>query len=255
MKILQIQCKFQARILPIYCCVQRNFPFFSSFFRYFQENLSKLLHFHFQKNIFGCFSNNFIRFFSIINNNFFQFEDFQLQIFQAFIFSILFWEKYFSEYFFQNNFCQISAPIFSDFWRIKIQYFQPNFLSDCTQRKSIGEVRGIRRTGSSRIHKRSRCFFRLTKLWKKTIWKAAAKENFTNSMQNSSPHFANIMLHEAPFHCFYSNFSSFFRWNSIFQASNSQIFNKIYFSVIFNKVFVNIFSVFQENFNHKIVFD
>jgi len=26
-----------------------------------------------------------------------------------------------------------------------------------------------------------------------------------------------------------------------FQASNSQIFNKIYFSVIFNKVFVNIF--------------
>ena len=94
---------------------------------------------------------------------------------------------------------------------------------------------------SSRIHKRSRCFFRLTKLHKKTIWKAAAKENFTNSMQNSSPHFANIMLHEAPFHCFYSNFSSFFRWNSIFQASNSQIFNKIYFSVIFNKISVNIF--------------
>ena len=97
--------------------------------------MSKLLHFHFQENIFGCFSNNFIRFFSIINNNFFQFEDFQLQIFQAFIFSILFWEKYFSEYFFQNNFCQISAPNFSDFWRIKIQNFQPNFLGDCTQRE------------------------------------------------------------------------------------------------------------------------
>ena len=114
--------------------MQRNFPFFSSFFRYFQANLSKLLHFHFRKNIFGCFLNNFVRFFSMINNKFFQFEDFQLQIFQAFIFSILFWEKYFSEYFFQNNFCQISAPNFSDFWRIKIQNFQPNFFGDCTQR-------------------------------------------------------------------------------------------------------------------------
>ena len=97
MQILSIQRKIQARILPIYCCVQRNFPFFSSFFRYFQANLSKLLHFHFRKNIFGCFLNNFVRFFSMINNKFFQFEDFQLQIFQAFIFSILFWEKYFSE--------------------------------------------------------------------------------------------------------------------------------------------------------------
>ena len=149
--------KFNAKFKPAFC--QYNvvcsaiFHFsavFSDIFKKICQNfrikMSKLLHFHFQENIFGCFSNNFIRFFSIINNNFFQFEDFQLQIFQAFIFSILFWEKYFSEYFFQNNFCQISAPNFSDFWRIKIQNFQRNFLGDCTQRKSIGEVRGIRRT-------------------------------------------------------------------------------------------------------------
>ena len=63
---------------------------------------------------------------------------------------------------------------------------------------------------SSRIHKRSRCFFRLTKLWKKTIWKAAAKENFTNSMQNSSPHFANIMLPAVLIFVFFSIFKPFF---------------------------------------------
>ena len=96
--------------------MQRNFPFFSSFFRYFQANLSKLLHFHFRKNIFGCFLNNFIRFFSMINNVFFQFEDFQLQIFQTFIFSILFWEKYFSaEFFFRIIFVKFQRQIFQIF--------------------------------------------------------------------------------------------------------------------------------------------
>ena len=58
---------------------------------------------------------------------------------------------------------------------------------------------GLSKNFSSRIHKRSRCFFRLTKLHKKTIWKAAAKVNFTNSMQNSSPNFANTMLAEVFF--------------------------------------------------------
>ena len=117
MKILQIQCKFQARILPIYCCVQRNFPFFSSFFRYFQKKLSKLLHFHFKKNIFDCFSNNFIRFFSMINNKFFQFEDFQLQIFQAFIF----FDFVLRKIFFRIIFVKFQRQIFQIFEELKFK--------------------------------------------------------------------------------------------------------------------------------------
>ena len=152
------------------------------------------------------------------------------------------------------NFFRIFLKKFRIF-RIEKLIFQSCFFSkQLLVTKKYWRSAGNSKNFSSRIHKRSRCFFRLTKLNKKTIWKAAAKENFINSMQTSSPHFANIMLHEAPFHCFYSNFSSFFRWNSIFQASNSQIFNKIYFSVFLTK-FLSRFSIFQENFKHKIVFD
>ena len=64
---------------------------------------------------------------------------------------------------------------------------------------------------SSRIPKRSRCFFRLLKLNKKIIWKAAANENFTNSTQISSPHFANILLCAAQFSIFQQFFQMFSR--------------------------------------------
>ena len=93
--------KFNANFKPAFCqytvVCSAIFHFsavFSDIFKQICQNfrikMSKLFHFHFQKNIFGCFSNSFVRFFSMINNNFIQFEDFQLQIFQAFIFSILF---------------------------------------------------------------------------------------------------------------------------------------------------------------------
>ena len=170
MKILQIQCKFQARILPIPCCVQRNFPFFSSFFRYFQANLSKLLHFHFRKNIFGCFLNNFVRFFSMINNKFFQFEDFQLQIFQAFIF----FNFVFTKIFFRLNFVKFKCEFSSDFWRIKIQNFKRNFFRQLhTTGKVLPKKRAFYNWGFKRNTSRSKNFslFQTYKfLWKREIF-------------------------------------------------------------------------------------
>ena len=168
--------------------------------------MSKILHFHFQKSIFGSFSNSF-SFFFIVKQQIFSVWRFSTANFQAFIF----FNFVFMKIFFRLNFVKFKCEFFSDFWRIKIQNFKRNFFRQLHTTKKYWRSAGNSKNFSSRIHKRSRCFFRLTKLWKKTIWKAAAKENFTNSMQNSSPHFANIMLHEAPFHCFYSNFRSFFR--------------------------------------------
>ncbi len=51
--------------------------------------MSKFLQFHFQK-IFSVAFQIVFRFFSLLNNKFFQFEDFQLQIFKRLFFSILF---------------------------------------------------------------------------------------------------------------------------------------------------------------------
>ena len=138
--------KFNAKFKPAFCqytvVCSAIFHFSAVFSDIFKQICQNFSIFIFKKK-FGCFLNNFVRFFSMINNKFFQFEDFQLQIFQAFIFSILFWEKYFSGYFFQNNFCQISAPNFSDFWRINIQNFQSNFFGDCTQRFAAWRCGGL----------------------------------------------------------------------------------------------------------------
>ena len=150
-----------------------------------------------------------------------------------------------------RSFCFCTFRIF----RIEKLIFQSCFFSkQLLVTKKYWRSAGNSKNFSSRIHKRSRCFFRLTKLNKKTIWKAAAKENFINSMQTSSPHFANIMLHEAPFHCFYSNFSSFFQINSIFKPQILKFSIKFIFQ-LFSTKFLSIFSIFQENFKHKIVFD
>ena len=83
----------------------------------FRIKMSKLLHFHFQENIFGCFSNNFIRFFSMINNKFFQFEDFQLQIFQAFIF----FDFVLRKIFFRIIFVKFQRQIFQIFEELKFK--------------------------------------------------------------------------------------------------------------------------------------
>ena len=103
--------------------------------------MSKILHFHFQKSIFGSFSNSF-SFFFIVKQQIFSVWRFSTANFQAFIF----FNFVFMKIFFRLNFVKFKCEFFSDFWRIKIQNFRRNFLGSCTLRKSIGEVRGIRRT-------------------------------------------------------------------------------------------------------------
>ena len=112
----------------------------------FRIKMSKLFKFHFQK-IFSVAFQIILFGFSQWQTTIFTVWRFSTASFSSvYFFDFVLRKIFFSGIFFQNNFCQISAPNFSDFWRINIQNFQPNFLSDCTQRKSIGEVRGIRRT-------------------------------------------------------------------------------------------------------------
>ena len=129
--------------------MQRQFSVFQQFSKIFSRKFVKISGLKCQKfsififkKVFSIAFQILFRFFSLLNNKFFQFEDFQLQIFQAFIF----FNFVFTKIFFRLNFVKFKCEFSSDFWRIKIQNFQPNFFGDCTQRKSIGEVRGIRRT-------------------------------------------------------------------------------------------------------------
>ena len=144
--------KFNANFKPAFC--QYNvvcsaiFHFtavFSDIFKQICQNfrikMSKLFKFHFQK-IFSVA-------FQII---LFGFSQWQTTIFTVWRFStVSFSSVYFFDFvlrkiFFRIIFVKFQRQFFSAFWRIKIQNFQPNFFGDCTQRKSIGEVRGIRRT-------------------------------------------------------------------------------------------------------------
>ena len=84
--------------------------FFTKICQNFRIKMSKFLQFHFQK-IFSVAFQIVFRFFSLLNNKFFQFEDFQLQIFKR-----LFFRFCFEKNIFQRNFCQISAPIFFSFF-------------------------------------------------------------------------------------------------------------------------------------------
>ena len=113
--------KFNAKFKPAFCqytvVCSAIFHFsavFSDIFKQICQNfrikMLKLFHFHFQKNIFGCFSNNFIWFFSMTNNNFYS-----LKIFNCKFFKRLFFRFCFEKNIFQNNFCQISAPNFFSF--------------------------------------------------------------------------------------------------------------------------------------------
>ena len=103
----------------------------------FRIKMSKLLHFHFQENIFGCFSNNFIRFFSMINNKFFQFEDFQLQIFQAFIF----FDFVLRKIFFRIIFVKFQRQIFQIFEELKFNISSRIFLAIAHNVPRIGDGR------------------------------------------------------------------------------------------------------------------
>ena len=203
--------------------------------------MSKLFKFHFQK-IFSVA-------FQII---LFGFSQWQTTIFTVWRFStasfssVYFFDFVLRKIFFRIIFVKFQRQFFSAFWRIKIQNFQPNFFGDCTQRKSIGEVRGIRRTVSSRIHKRSRCFFRLTKLNKKTIWKAAANENFKISAQTSTPHFANIMLCAAQFSIFQQFFQIFSRKFVKISGLKCQNFSIFIFKKIFSVAFQIILFGFSQ---------
>ena len=159
------------------------------------------------------------------------------------------------------NFFRIFLKKFRIF-RIEKLIFQSCFFSkQLLVTKKYWRSAGNSKNFSSRIHKRSRCFFRLTKLHKKTIWKAAAKENFTNSMQNSSPHFANILLCAAQFSIFqqfFQIFSSKFVKTSPFSFSKN-IFGS--FSNSFSFFFIvkqQIFSVWRfstANFQAFIFFN
>ena len=142
--------KFNAKFKPAFCqynvVCSANFRFNSAVFKgfftkicqNFRIKMSKFLQFHFQK-IFSVAFQIVFRFFSLLNNKFFQFEDFQLQIFQAFIF----FNFVFTKIFFRLNFVKFKCEFSSDFWRIKIQNFRRNFLGSCTLRKSISEGRAF----------------------------------------------------------------------------------------------------------------
>ena len=130
MQILSIQRKIQARILPIQCSVQRQFSVFQQFSKIFLRKFVKISGLKCQKFSIFIFKKVFsiafqivFRFFSLLNNKFFQFEDFQLQIFQAFIF----FNFVFTKIFFRLNFVKFKCEFSSDFWRIKIQNFKRNF--------------------------------------------------------------------------------------------------------------------------------
>ena len=101
----------------------------------FRIKMSKLLHFHFRKNIFGCFLNNFVRFFSMINNKFFQFEDFQLQIFQAFIF----FDFVLRKIFFRIIFVKFQRQIFQIFEELKFKISSRIFLAIAHNEKVLAK--------------------------------------------------------------------------------------------------------------------
>ena len=114
-KFYKINAKFKPAFCQYNVVCSAIFHFSAVFSDIFKQICQNFSIFIFKKKI-GCFLNNFVRFFSMINNVFFQFEDFQLQIFQTFIFSILFWEKYFSaEFFFRIIFVKFQRQIFQIF--------------------------------------------------------------------------------------------------------------------------------------------
>ena len=142
-KFYQFNVKFKPAFCQYNVVCSANFRFFSSFQRFFTKicqnfriKMSKILHFHFQKSIFGSFSNSF-SFFFIVKQQIFSVWRFSTANFQAFIF----FNFVFMKIFFRLNFVKFKCEFFSDFWRIKIQNFRRNFLGSCTLRKSIGEVR------------------------------------------------------------------------------------------------------------------
>ena len=153
--------------------------------------MSKFLQFHFQK-IFSVAFQIVFRFFSLLNNKFFQFEDFQLQIFQAFIF----FNFVFTKIFFRLNFVKFKCEFSSDFWRIKIQNFKRNFFRQLHTTEKVFAKGGLNLTESSISTNRSRCFFRLSKLRKKTIWKAAACKYYKSFYYTFTPAFCqyNVLV-------------------------------------------------------------
>ena len=141
--------KFNAKFKPAFC--QYNvvcsaiFHFsavFSDIFKKICQNfrikMSKLFKFHFQK-IFSVA-------FQII---LFGFSQWQTTIFTVWRFStasfssVYFFDFVLRKMFFSLIFVKFQRQIFQLFWIIKIQNFQPNFLGDCTQRKSISEGRAF----------------------------------------------------------------------------------------------------------------
>ena len=115
--------KFNAKFKPAFC--QYNvvcsaiFHFSAVFSDIFKQICQNFSIFIFKKN-FGCFLNNFVRFFSMINNKFFQFEDFQLQIFQAFIFFDFVLRKiFFRVIFFRIIFVKFQRQFFQIFEELK----------------------------------------------------------------------------------------------------------------------------------------
>ena len=82
--------------------------------------------------------------------------------------------------------------------------------------------------------------------------KSSGESKFYKFNAEFKPAFCQYNVARSTFSLFLFKFQKFFQINSIFQVSNSQIFNKIYFSVIFNKVFVNIFDFFRRILNTKL---
>ena len=83
--------------------------------------------------------------------------------------------------------------------------------------------------------------FQIDKITEKNNMKSSGESKFYKFNAEFKPAFCQYNVARSTFSLFLFKFQKFFQINSIFQVSNSQIFNKIYFSVIFNKVFVNIF--------------
>ena len=112
---------FNANFKPAFCqytvVCSAIFHFSAVFSDIFKKNCQNFSIFILKKNIFDCFSNNFIRFFSMINNKFFQFEDFQLQIFQAFIF----FDFVLRKIFFRIIFVKFQRQIFQIFEELKFK--------------------------------------------------------------------------------------------------------------------------------------
>ena len=211
--------KFNAKFKPAFCqynvVCSANFRFNSAVFKgfftkicqNFRIKMSKFLQFHFQK-IFSVAFQIVFRFFSLLNNKFFQFEDFQLQIFQAFIF----FDFVLRKIFFRIIFVKFQRQIFQIFEELKFKISSRIFWAIAHNEKVLAKC-GRKMNFSSVFNQTKPMLFQIDKITEKNNMKSSGECKFYQFNVKFKPAFCQYNVVCSANFRFFSSFQRFFHEN------------------------------------------